>query len=123
MGLIGMQTPISARAQRVSLDAPGPPVPDGDGGYTESFAPLDPPTLDASILPAAVRDIERYAQGTVLASATLLVFMPFHPGVTIQTRVSWTDNYLRPHTASVVGIVNVDERCKELVLGVVEPVS
>jgi head-tail adaptor len=120
--MIGVQTPNSARIQRVSLDAPGPPVSDGDGGFTQTYAPLTPPALWGEIKPATVRDIEQLASGTVLSAATLLVFVPFHPDVTTQTRVTWTDNAKRSHTANVVGLVNVDERCRELVLGVVEVV-
>jgi hypothetical protein len=120
MGLIGVESAISSRAQWVSFDAPGPPVPDGDGGYTQGFAPLDPPALYGEIVPATAYALERLQSSTVMATATLLVTVPFHPGITIETRIAWTDAYLRPHTANVVGIVNVDERCRELVLGVVE---
>jgi hypothetical protein len=121
MGLIGVQTAISARVQRVSLVGPGgAPVPDGDGGYTVPPAALDPPIVSAEIRPATTADLERLAAGTVLAQASQLVFMPFHPGVDTTTVLSWTDPAGRAHTASVVGAVNVDGRCRELVVGIVE---
>jgi len=112
---------IGERAHRVALTGPGgEAVPDGDGGYTVVPAPLDPPAVWAQITPATTADLERLAAGTVLASATLLVTMPFHPGVNNNTQLAWTDAAQRPHTANVVGVVNVDERCVELIVGAVE---
>ncbi len=117
--------PRLASGQRrllVTLDAPGPAVPDGDGGYTQGWAPLDPPTVFADVRPASTRDLERVIAGTVQSTATHLVTLPFHPGVTTTTRVRWTDEAQRPHTANVTAVVNVDERCVEMVLGAMEVV-
>jgi len=97
-------------------------VPDGDGGYTEAFAPLDPPQLFAKIEPATVISMERFASGTVAATATHVVTMPFHPTVTLQTRVQWTDDANRLHTANVTALANVDERCHTLLLAIAEQV-
>jgi head-tail adaptor len=123
MGIIGVQTGIRFRPRRISLDAPGAAVPDGDGGYTQTFAPLTPPTMFAEVRPASARDLENLIAGTVLSTATHLITLPFHPGVTTTTRVQWTDDALRPHTANVTAVINVDERCVELVLGATEVVS
>jgi hypothetical protein len=98
-------------------------VPDGDGGYIEVFAPLDPPAMFGSVEPMSARDLERFTNATVAAVATHLVSMPFHPGVTIQTRVSWTDDVMRPHTANVTSLINVDEACHTLQLAVAEQVQ
>lgn len=119
---IGSPVHVGERVRRVQLDEPGKPVPDGDGGYTEGFAPLDPPQLFAMVQPASARDLERFTSGTVAATATHIVTMPFHPTVTTQTRVQWTDDANRPHTANVTGVINVDERCHTLMLTVVEQV-
>jgi head-tail adaptor len=107
----------------LSLDAPGPAVPDGDGGYTQGWAPLDPPTANADVRPASARDLEGVISGTVQSTATHLITLPFHPGITTTTRVQWTDAADRPHTANVTAVVNVDERCIELVLGATEVVA
>lgn len=124
MPLIGLQTPISTRSTRVDLDGPGgPPVPDGDGGFIVTPAALSPPYVYAKIKPATAYDLERLAAGTILATATLLITMPFHPGVTTQTRLTWIDDAARTRTANVVGVVNVEDRCHELVVGAVEVVA
>ena len=120
--MIGMQVGISDRVRRIALDVPGKPVPDGDGGYTQGFDPLDPPALYGKIEPASTAAIERLAAGTILSTATHLITVPFHPGVTTTTRAQWTDDALRPHTANVTGVINVDERCVTLVLGAAEVV-
>jgi hypothetical protein len=114
---------IGARSIRVTLDVPGVPVPDGDGGWTSGWELLDPPTLFADIQPASARDLERVTSGVVRASANLLITMPFHPRVTLQTRVSWTDAAKRPHTAGIVGIIDRDSRCVETTLAAVEVVT
>jgi head-tail adaptor len=110
------------RTQRVQLDAAGKPVPDGDGGYTDTYSPLDPPQLFAKIEAATAASLERLTAGTVTAQASHVITMPFHPGITMQTRVQWTDVAGRPHAANVTSIDNVDERCHTLILGAVEQV-
>jgi head-tail adaptor len=126
MSQAGLSLPRLSSGRRrllLSLDAPGPAVPDGDGGYTQTLAPLDPPTLFADVRPASARDLEGVVAGTVLSTATHLITLPFHPGVTTTTRVQWTDGARRPHTANVTAVVNVDERCIEMVLGATEVVA
>jgi len=121
--MIGVNKPISARPHRVLLDEPGATIPDGDGGWTQGWDPLDPPALWAAVEQATKYTLERLASGAVLSTATHIVTLPFHPGVTTQTRVRWTDPRLRDHVANVVGVIDHDGRCAELVLGVVEVVS
>ena len=121
--MIRVAAGIRDRLRRVQLDAAGKGVPDGDGGYTEDYAPLDPPAMYAAVQPATARDVERFASGTVLATATHLITMPFHPGVTTTTRVQWTDDANRPHSANVTAVINVDEACRTLVLGAAEVVT
>lgn len=121
--MIGVTSSVSQRVRRVALDAPGSPIPDGDGGYTQTYAPLDPPAVFAQVEQATAYSIERLSAGTILSTATHLVTLPFHPAVTTQTRVQWTDDALRPHTANVTAVINVEERSRTLVLGVVEVVQ
>jgi len=119
---IGMATRIGDRLRRVQLDAPGPPVPDGDGGFTEGFGPLDPSHVFAKIEPATATSLERLTAGTVTAQATHVITLPFHPGITTQTRVQWDDDTMRHHSANVTSVVNVDERCHTLILAATEQV-
>jgi len=119
---IGVSVSIGARVRRVQLDGTGDPVPDGDGGFTEGIAPLDPPFMSAQVQPASARDLERFTSGTVAVTATHMITMPFHPGATTKTRVQWTDDANRPHTANVTGVINVDERCHTTILVVAEQV-
>ena len=119
---IGVSTGIGKRIRRITLDAPGPAIPDGDGGYTQTFTPLNPPTMFAEVKPASTRDLENLVAGTILSTATHLITLPFHPDVTTTTRVQWTDDARRPHVANVTAVINVDERCVELILGATEVV-
>jgi len=99
--------PRGAYQHRVRFDAPGLPVPDGDGGYTQGFTPLDPPEWFASIRPATARDLEQVAGGTVVGTATHIVECDYHGGVTVLSRVVKLDE-LRMFT--VDGVRNHDER-------------
>jgi len=89
----------------VSLDAPGDPVPDPDGGFTESYAPLDPATWDCAIQQASVRSLESIGAGSVVAQATHLVRGRYHPGITTQTRITFHGRVL-----NVLYVANRDER-------------
>jgi len=76
-----------ARHHLVSLEQPGPPLPDGHGGFTATYVALDPPTMYAAIAPSSAADMERSRADTSLAVATHLVTMDFHPQVSTQTRL------------------------------------
>jgi|SRR5262245_55307440 len=104
------------RPHKVTFQNPGEPVPDGQGGYTEGWTDLDPPSMFVQIRPASVADLERVASGTVTSSATHLVTGPFHPGVTTKTRVTFTDRSGRARELAVAGIVNPEERNIEMIL-------
>ncbi len=106
-----IQMPAGLRPHRVTLDNPGSPVATSDGGFTESVVPLQPPAMYASIWPILDRDVERATGGTVIALATHRVTMPWHPQVTIQTRLRF-----QGRTFSVISVANTEERNVELVL-------
>jgi head-tail adaptor len=105
------------RRHRVLFQNPGPAVPDGDGGYTQSWVDLVPPTWDVSIEPATARDLERVATGTVTSSASHIVRGDFHPDVTTKTRMVFDGRQL-----SIVGKQNLDERGVTMALVAVEVV-
>ena len=84
----------------LALENPGLPVPDGEGGFTEGWTPLDPPTMWASIEPAAATDLQRVVgDAQVIATASHLIELDYHPDITIKTRLTWT----RPAAARLAG--------------------
>jgi len=109
-GIIGTQPRISARQCRVNLQNPGPNVPDGDGGYTQTWVDLSPPNAWVHI-ETALREGEREAASAVITTVRRTVRMPFHPQVTSQTRILYLGRILH-----VDKVENVEERNVELVL-------
>jgi SPP1 family predicted phage head-tail adaptor len=106
-----MPIPSGARRHAITLQAPGAPVSDGDGGFVQTWADLDPAQVFASIVPATARDLERVAAGTVITTATHLVSMPYHPQLTRETRIRFGTR-----TLEVADIKNPEERNVELLL-------
>lgn len=105
---------LGAYRNRVLFQNPGPPVPDGDGGYSQSWVDLTPPTWKVAIAPATADDLERVAAGTVLSSASYLVTGPFHSGVTTAARMVFNGTLY-----SIVGTRNVDMQSVTMELGAV----
>lgn len=99
------------RDKRVLLENPGAPVPDGEGGYTEGYLPLVPAEVFAHINPASARDLERFAAGTVIATASHVIEILYHPGVTVQTRITYGSRLFQ-----VTSVRNPDEANRELVI-------
>jgi SPP1 family predicted phage head-tail adaptor len=118
MSLTTSPSPAGLRRILVVLQNPGTSVPDGDGGFTQTWSDLSPRTMWASIAPATARDLERVAAGTVLSSATHIVTMPYHAQVTTKTRITFNGR-----TLNVTGVSNPDERNRELILACTELVS
>jgi head-tail adaptor len=99
------------RLHQVTLQNPSATAPDGDGGFTQTWADLAPPKVFMSIQPASARDLEYMAAGTVAASATHLLRGPFHRGVTTQTRILFGSR-----TFQVTSVRNPEERNVEMIL-------
>ncbi len=89
----------------IVLENPGTPSSNGDGDFTVSYAALSPSPVQASIEPATARSLERMAAGSVIASATHLVSMRYHSGVTTKTRITFGSR-----TFNVAGVMNPEER-------------
>jgi head-tail adaptor len=102
----------------VLFQNPGPNVPDGDGGYTNTWTDLTPSSWYVSIEPATARDLERVAAGTVISTASHIVKGRFHPGVTTKTRMAFGGR-----TFSITGKANVEERSIDMELIAVEVVA
>jgi len=93
----------ASRPHKLALVHPGPPVPDGEGGYTEVWAPLEPPTVWGAI--STLSAAEATTAGTIQTTATYLVRTEFHPGITTETRLTFGGR-----TFEVQSVQNVDER-------------
>jgi len=106
-----------SRIHRVRFENPGLPVPDGDGGYTVGYTPLEPQVWYASIRPASARDFENATAGTVSATATHIIETDYHAGVDIKTRVVKLDD---GRTFDVAGLANYEERDVTMALFVQE---
>src|SRR5262252_2832074 len=106
-------TPSGLRANRlVTVQNPGAPVPDGDGGFTQPWTNADPPTVGAWIRASGPGTTERTVAGTITSNATHVITIPYHAAVSTQTRlVSDTGQ-----TFSVTGVTNLDDRDIELQL-------
>jgi len=102
----------------VTLQQPGPVVPDADGGYTEGTVPLNPAQWWCAIQPAAAKDLEAIGAGSVLAQGTHIVKGPYHPGITTQAWLLFNARRL-----NVVYVANRDERSIETDLVCTEVVA
>lgn len=110
MAILGPTQPIGARQKRVTFQNPGPVVPDGYGGFTQSWTDLTP-AADARISPATAHSLERVAAGTVISSATHIVTVPYRAGISTKTRILVDGRVL-----NVTSVQDPDERHVELVL-------
>jgi len=95
----------------VTFDDPGPPIEDGEGGYTQVPVPLTPPTWKVRIRPATARDAEKVTAGTVITHVSHIVHGRFHPGVSTRSRM-----HFKGHTYQVTSVINLDERDREMEL-------
>jgi head-tail adaptor len=111
-------TPAGELIHRVSLANPGPSVPNGEGGYTDTPVDLAPAVMWARIGAPSAADLESVGMGTVVAQKTELVTMRYHPQVTTQTVITFNGRRL-----AVTGVDNVQERNVELRLVCVEVVA
>jgi Phage head-tail joining protein len=87
-----MKNTTIGRTQYVTLDVAGPPVQTPQGGYTETWLPLEPAAWYCEILPSGT-DTERAIAGTLSATATHELRGRFHPELDVQTRVTLIDRH------------------------------
>lgn len=106
---------VGGYRHRVAVEGPGAAIPDGDGGYYEGWAPLDPPEWDCLISQASthMRDLERLVGASaVLSQATHVVRGNYHAAITTKARLQFQDAG-RQRTLNVVYVANRDERNEE----------
>lgn len=97
--------------QLVTFEEPGPPVPDGEGGFTEAWVPLSPASWYVRVRPASARDAERVLAGTVITHVSHVVHGRFHPGVSTKARM-----LLKGQAYLITSVINIDERDREMEL-------
>jgi SPP1 family predicted phage head-tail adaptor len=105
---------------RVTLETPTT-VPDGEGGFTETWAVLGL-RIPAAVEPATARELERVAANTVTTTASHLVTIRYLPGVTTKTRVTFHDGPTN-RILSIEGTHDDEERHRMLILQCTEAVS
>jgi head-tail adaptor len=89
----------------VSIQTPGAPVADGEGGYTQTWYAITPSPVWCSFTSAAARDMQRLAGGNAtLAAATHIIEMHYHSGITTRMRV-----VIGTRPLNILGVANVDE--------------
>jgi SPP1 family predicted phage head-tail adaptor len=118
MSVLGPKTSVGDRPHVVTLQNPGPGIPNDDGGSVPSWIDLVPLKWTVKVAPATAADLERVTAGTVLATATHIVTGPYRPDVTTQTRVSFNGRQF-----SVTGVSDPEERHVETIAVCVEIVS
>jgi hypothetical protein len=113
---------IGSLRQVATLENPGPPVMDGDGSYTQSYVPLNPPTWRCAIEKASVQQSEKHFASTVLSHATYIFSGRFHPQISslLPTRIQWTDRAGIVHTGTVLDVNDTEGAGVETVLLVTE---
>lgn len=95
-------------------------MPDGDGGYTESWVNLNPPQVWAEIVPASARAIERLtASVAVQAVATHVVTLPYHPQLTVTSKLLFGTREFQIHDVANLDEVNTTHVliCSEILSG------
>ena len=112
--------PTGSRTKVVTLENPAGPVSDGAGGFTLTWAPLDPAWAWVALDALASADMERQTADTITAGGTHAVTLPYHPGVTVKTRLTYTDPDRGARVFQVVGLRDPNEARRELVLVVAE---
>lgn len=114
---------IGALRQLGTLSTPGTPVPDGEGGSTQTPVPLDPAQWRFAIEKATIRSSERSFAGTAISEASYILTGRFHAGITTKTQISWVDRAGVTHTANVLAVDDIEGAGVQTVALISEVVS
>jgi SPP1 family predicted phage head-tail adaptor len=107
-----------AYRHRVTVQAPTPAAPDGDGGFTQSWTDADPPTWAVSITVAPRRDGEMAIAGTTIATGANLVRGRYRRDITTATRLGYEGRVF-----NILTVRDLDERHRVLELVCAEVVA
>ena len=110
MALIAPLPVVALKNKRVRCLAPGPAIPDGDGGFTQGLTPLTPEVVYAHVRPAALRDLERMAAGTVITQASHVVELDYRPDLDTTCELHVEDHPRPDRRLAIVAILNPLER-------------
>jgi SPP1 family predicted phage head-tail adaptor len=86
-------------------------VPDGDGGYTDTWVAASPSPVWARIETATASNIERLIGNTITAPVSHIVTIRWHEDVTARSRLTYDGR-----SFNVRGVQNIQERDRWLVL-------
>lgn len=112
------------RRHKLTVENPGTPVSDGEGGFTQTWTALSPAYVYAAIKPATARHLERVVSNVVQSTASHVIECDYHSGITQETRVTWTGpRDGATHLGMVTGIQDPDGRNVDMVLAVEEVVE
>jgi head-tail adaptor len=95
---------LGAFRNLITVENPGAPAPDGDGGFTLTYTAATQGQWWAAIQTATTRAAERIFAGTVTAHASYILNGRFHPEIGMQTRLSWTDRAGVRHVTNVLDV-------------------
>jgi head-tail adaptor len=110
--MIGRGSPtIGATRHYVDVFEPGIPVADGNGGWSETVNPLDPPHWYCSIEAIPTPNTERASADTAVLAAGMIFRGRYHPAITTRTRIA-----LGPRRFEVQSVQDVDLRQQVLAL-------
>jgi head-tail adaptor len=102
---------------RVQVSNPGPMVPDGDGGYTQTpIVSPDPWWVGIEPATARMRGTEQIVAGTVFAQATHVLRGRYRTDITTNSQILFGTR-----TFDVAGVQNVEEVNTHLLLFCIEP--
>lgn len=81
-------------------------VGDTDGGIAQTWTPLDPAQWWAAVERASVAKSERIFGNTVTGHANYIFNGRYHSGITLKTRLTWTDRGGVVHVGNVLDVVD-----------------
>jgi head-tail adaptor len=95
---------LGSQRNLVTVENPGAPAADGDGGFTLTYAAASQGQWWAAISTASARVAERVFSSTITGHANYILTGRFHPEIGLQTRLTWTDRAGAVHVSNVLDV-------------------
>jgi head-tail adaptor len=111
-----------ARNVNVTLATVSGRTSDLDGGWTDTYTNLTPPTDWVSMASASAEDIERIFGNTLTVAVTEIVSMRYRADMNMNARITFTDAG-GTHVLYVRGLRDVERRNVELKLACSESIA